>query len=68
MSDKVNEKLSYTFSSAKAGRQVTIASRMGADMARRAAMEHFWGPPQPPLWPGNGAGLHLVEVRPSRAQ
>ena len=65
MSD-VNEKLSYTFTSAKGGRMVTIASRMGVDMARRAAMEYFWGPPQPPLWPGNGSGLHLIEVRPSR--
>jgi len=64
----LHEKMSYTFVSAKGGAQVTIASRMGVDAARRAAMAHFWGPPQPPLWPGNGLGLHLIEVRPSRSK
>jgi hypothetical protein len=64
---ELNEKLSYMFSSAKGGRQVTVTSRMGVDMARRAAMEYFWGPPTPG-WPGNGTGLHLIEVRPSRTQ
>jgi hypothetical protein len=69
MSGKVemNEKLSYTYRSAKGGNIVTISSRMGEDAARRAAMAHFWGPPTKG-WPGNGLGLHLIEVRPSRSQ
>jgi len=56
------EKRQYTFRSAKGGNSVTITTRMGEDSARKAAMEHFWGPAYG--WCLNeGRGLHLIEEK-----
>ncbi len=57
----MNPITAYTFKSVT-GRSVVVKSRLGLDSARRVAMEHFWGPPMPPIWPGNGLGLDLQSM------